>query len=219
MVKSEKERINNNARKKARRIANKLKLPEVCENCDSEEEMILCFKDNDVQNVDPKNLYFLCKPCNEVRRFPDGRKRNDYTRCDKCEKFRLCAPNLFDKQKICESCFHSYCKEHDINDHEILFPVKFTPNGFPETLSHIWFYGRPKFKFEKIEYSKEEKKEKEQIRRDYQKSMIYEVSKYLHDNLTIGEIKKMYEQVKDEKTKKMFLEQLLQEDREKISVL
>jgi len=91
MVKSEQEQINENARKRARRIASKLKLPKICNNCDSEEEIFLCFRDNDLQNADSKNLYYLCKSCNEVRRFPDGRKREDYTRCQICEKIRLCA--------------------------------------------------------------------------------------------------------------------------------
>jgi len=217
VVKSEKERINNNARKRAKRIAIKLKMPTICEECNLEEELILCFKDDNVQNADLKNMYYLCKPCHEVRRFPDGRKREDYTRCELCKKFRLCASNLFDEQKICETCFHSYCKEHKIDEHEILFPVKFTPKGFPETLSHIWFYGRPKFNFGKIEYSDEEKKLGEEFRKESQKKVISDVANHLHDNISIDEIQKMYDQVKDEETRKMFLEQLLPEDRNKLS--
>ena len=216
MVKTEKERINNNARKIAKRVAIKSKTPLICEKCNSKEELILCFRDDNLQNSTTANLYFLCKPCNEIRKFPDGRKREDYTRCDKCKKFRLCAPNLFDEQKICEPCFHSYCKEHSINEHEILFPVKFTPNGFPETLNHIWFYGRPKFKFKKIEYSDEEKKLRAEYREEYQKKIISDVANHLHDRISIVEIKKMYEQVKDEETRKMFIEQLLPEDRNEL---
>ncbi|PBO84242.1 MAG: hypothetical protein COA77_10590 [Thaumarchaeota archaeon] len=216
MVKSEKERINNNARKWAKRIAIKTKMTTICEECNSEEELILCFKDTNIQNADLKNLYYLCKPCNEVRKFPDGRKREDYTRCDMCKKFRLCAPNLFDEQKICETCFHSYSKEHKIDDHRVLFPVKFTPNGFPETFSRIWFYGRPKFDFKKKEPSDEEKKLGEEFRKESQKKVILEVANHLHDNVPIEEIKKMYEQVKDEETQKMFLAQLLPEDRNKL---
>lgn len=216
MVKSEKEQINSNARKVAKRIAIKSKISMICEECNSDEEMILCFRDGELQNASPTNLYFLCKPCNEVRKFPDGRKREDYTRCDMCKKIRLCAPNLFDEQKICETCFHSYCKEHKINDHEVLFPVKFTPNGFPETLSHIWFYQRPKFNFKKKEPSDEEKKSREEFKEAYQKNIISEIANHLHDNVSIDEIKKMYDQVKDEETQKMFLEQLLPEDRNKL---
>ncbi|MCV0372461.1 MAG: hypothetical protein K5793_02790 [Nitrosarchaeum sp.] len=215
MVKSEKERINDNARKVAKRIATKYKIPQICEKCNSDEEMILCFRDENVLNPTHTNLYYLCKPCNEIRKFSDGRKREDYTRCQICEKIRLCAPSLFDERKICEPCFHKYCKEHGIDEHEILFPVKFTPNGFPETLSHVWFYGRPKFRFKKQEISEEEKQQREEYRKNYQKQIISQVSEFIH-KLPIEKIKEMYDQVKDDETRKLFLEQLHPEDKEKL---
>lgn len=213
MVKSEKERLSNNARKQAKRIAKKLKIQEICENCQSDEELIICFRDNNVQNADVKNLYFLCKPCNEVKKFTDGRKRDDYTRCNACQKFRLCAPSLFDSHTICETCFHSYCKNNGIDEYAVLFPVKFTPNGFPETLSRIWFYGRPKFRFKTKEKTVEELAESDVFRKTVQSKIIFDMANHIHNTCTPEQIRKMYDDMKSDDEKKLFLEQLLPEDR------
>lgn len=211
MTKSEQAKINENARKKALQILNKQNKPKVCEICNTNEEILISFRDNNLLNSAITNLYYLCRPCSEVRASTDGRKRADYTACDICKKTRLVATNLFDERKICTTCFKKCCKEKGTYQHNILIPVTFNKQGLPLTLYRVWMEKCPSFMYSEPNLTEQEKLLM-QNPAEYQKSVILKVANFIHQ-LPIEKIKEMYYQTKDNESKTLFMQQILPEDR------
>ena len=128
-----------NAKRNAMRVAKKNNIPKICDNCGLEEECIINFRDENVINNNPANLYYLCNPCFQEKKTKGHIKKEEYAKCSKCSKIRIFAPSLFDGNPICSKCCHEQLRENGMEPHETLTPIKIRKNGFPETPISMWY--------------------------------------------------------------------------------
>lgn len=206
-----------NARRNAMRVAKKHNLRKICKNCGSNEDLVLSFEDDDVSNNNPTNLYYLCNPCYQEKKTDGARKREDYSRCNKCNKIRIFAPSLFDEKPICEKCCREELIEKGVNPHMILIPVKFMKNGFPETPMGLWFEKRQMYRFNQLKEKKtpEELEQSKKFIQEFHARIINSTSKAIHENCTTEEIKSMYESLEGN-DRNLFLNQLMKEDKSRL---
>ena len=127
------------SRRSAIRIAKKLGLEKKCVECESTEELELDHKDNDPFNNVVTNLRYLCKRCH-MAHHSGLRKTEDFNRCSKCLKLRVCAPSPISKHNMCSACFIKQCKENDLYQHH-----RYEEFG-NDTLYGLWCKGRPKYR-------------------------------------------------------------------------
>lgn len=141
----EEARQTKNAKGKARKVAKKHNIPKICDNCGLDEDCIINFKDEDVYNSNPENLYYLCNPCFNEKRSNGYIKKEEYAKCTKCGKIRIFAPSLFNGKSICNKCSHAEIIENKLDSHTILFPIKIRKNGNYETPISMWYDNRGLF--------------------------------------------------------------------------
>ena len=206
-----------NARRNAIRVAKKYNITKICDNCGSTEECILSFKDENVINNNPTNLYYLCNPCFQEKKTKGARKKEDYAKCSKCNKIRIFAPSLFDGNPVCEKCCKEQLIENEIDPHMILIPIKFRKNGFPETPMGMWFDKRQMYRFNLSKENKtlEELEQSKKFVQEVHARFIDSAAKAIHENCTITKIKTMYDSLEGN-DRSLFLNQLMKEDKTKL---
>lgn len=149
-----------NAKGKARKVAKKHNIPKICDNCGLDEECIINFRDKDVYNNNPENLFYLCNPCFQEKKSNGHIKKEEYAKCTKCSKIRIFAPSLFNGKSICNKCCHEEIIEQGLSSDMILYPMKIRSLGLPETVITLWYDQRGVFSsnlFKKEKTSEESK--------------------------------------------------------------
>lgn len=147
-----------NAKGKARKVAKKHNIPKICDNCGLDEECIINFRDEDVYNSNPDNLFYLCNPCFQEKKSNGNIKKEEYAKCTKCGKIRIFAPSLFNGKLICNKCCHEEIIEQGLSSDMILYPMMIRSLGLPETVITLWYDQRGVFSsnlFKKEKTSKE----------------------------------------------------------------